>query len=48
VHFTVRPVQSLSACTTVHFTVRFVQSLSACTTVHFTLYAIVNRVQFSL
>ena len=42
---TVRPVQSLSACTTVHFTftytsnplwaVRPVQSLSACTTVHF-------------
>ena len=42
----VRPVQSLSACTTVHFTftytstplcaVRPVQSLSACTTVHFT------------
>ena len=41
----VRPVQSLSACTTAHFTftytstslcaVRPVQSLSACTTVHF-------------
>jgi hypothetical protein len=33
----VRPVQNLSACTTVHFTVRPVQSLSACTTVHFTV-----------
>ena len=41
----VRPVQSLSACTTVHFNftytsttlwaIRPVQSLSACTTVHF-------------
>ena len=43
--WTVQPVQSLSACTTVHFTftctstplwtVRTVQSLSVCTTVHF-------------
>ena len=42
----VRPVQSLSACTTVHFTFTYtspplwavqpVQSLSACTKVHFT------------
>jgi len=41
----VRPVQNLSACTTVHFTftytstpmdVRPLQSLTACTTVHFT------------
>jgi hypothetical protein len=37
VHFTVRPVQSLSACTTVQFTVRPVQRLSACTRVHFTV-----------
>jgi hypothetical protein len=37
VHFTVRPVQSLSACTTVHFTVRPIQSLSACTRVRFTV-----------
>jgi hypothetical protein len=34
---TVRPVQSLSACTRVHFTVRPVQSLSACTRMHFTV-----------
>jgi len=43
--WTVRPVQSLSVCTTVHFTftytsttlwtIRPVQSLSACTNVHF-------------
>jgi hypothetical protein len=38
VHFTVRPVQNLSACTTVHFTVRPVQNLSACTRVHFNFF----------
>jgi hypothetical protein len=45
VHFTVRRVQSLSACTTVHFTVRPVQSLRACTRVHFTLpFILVNSI----